>query len=232
MSEEYDSDSSSDSSTGDQSTDDECLLNTMPSTDTSKERAQDTGFDPQLTVSDHESDFDDDGNPRLSCDGYKSCDTDEEEDNLIEPDAESRLGKLNTDWCTCGNCKIMNTDLGSYCCRESDLVNNTIIEAESMCVTEAVIFKTVIGNKDVLELSAYGASSKWTLKKNADGSLKMESLRYQAYRSFLNICALRGLGKSRRCAMPACVVLKIRELYPADSGLYKEFQEGDYNSQI
>ena len=85
---------------------------------------------------------------------------------------------------------------------------------------------------DVLELSAYGASSKWTLKKNADGSLKMESLRYQAYRSFLSICALRGLGKSRRCTMPACVVLKIRELYPADSGLYKEFQEGDYNSQI
>ena len=37
----------------------------------------------------------------------------------------------------------MNTDLGSYCCRESDLVNNTITEAESMCVTEAVIFKTV-----------------------------------------------------------------------------------------
>ena len=75
---------------------------------------------------------------------------------------------------------------------------------------------------DVLELSrsAYGASSKWALKKNADGSLKMESLRYQAYRSFLSICALRGLGKSRRCAMPACVVFKIRELYPADSGLY------------
>ena len=42
-----------------------------------------------------------------------------------------------------GNCKIINTDLGSYCCRESDLVNNTTIEAESMCVTEAVIFKTV-----------------------------------------------------------------------------------------
>ena len=101
----------------------------------------------------------------------------------------------------------MNTDLGSYwhCYHESDLINNTIIEAESMCVTEAVIFKTVIGNKDVLELSAYGASSKWTLKKNADGSLKMESLRYQAYRSFLNICALHGFGKSRGCAMPACI---------------------------
>ena len=59
-------------------------MNTIPSTDTSVDQAQDTGFDPQWTVSDHESDLDDDGYPRLSYDGYRSCDTDEEEDNLIE----------------------------------------------------------------------------------------------------------------------------------------------------
>ena len=30
---------------------------------------------------------------------------------------------------------------------------------------------------DVLELSAYGVSYKWSLKKNADGSLKMEGIK-------------------------------------------------------
>lgn len=127
---------------------------------------------------------------------------------------------------------MMKTSTECYCCRESDLINDTIIvDKDVLCVTELDLFKHAIEDKEILELSAYGINNK-PLPKDEDGNTKHDALRHISYRSFLNICALRGLGKGRRFVLPACVVSRIKELYPAKDDKYVDFKEGDFNSQI
>ena len=49
---------------------------------------------------------------------------------------------------------------------------------------------------------------------------------------FLNICELRLIGKNRRYALPACVIMKIRSLYPSIDGKYKAFKASEFVSRI
>ena len=65
-----------------------------------------------------------------------------------------------------------------------------------------------------------------------EGKVKPEGLRYAAYRNFLNICELRFIGKNRRYSLPACVVMKIRSLYPSSDGKYKAFKASEFVSRI
>ena len=72
---------------------------------------------------------------------------------------------------------------------------------------------------------------------NSEGKVKPEGLRYAAYRIFLNIgggniCELRLIGKTRRYAIPACVIMKIRSLYLSIDGKYKAFKASEFVSRI
>ena len=65
-----------------------------------------------------------------------------------------------------------------------------------------------------------------------DGRVKPAGLRHAAYKNFLNMCALRNVGKSRRFALPACVILRVRQLYPSHDGKYTDFKLADNNTRI
>ena len=125
--------------------------------------------------------------------GYGSCDTHATDDDE-GPKAEGRLN--NNDWCTCGNCEEMNTDIESYCCQESTLIGDIILDVEKLkCVVDCELFVSTISNQAVLEMCLFGMLQK-KMAVDAEGKILPEGLRYAGYRNFLNICRLRFIGKN------------------------------------
>ena len=122
------------------------------------------------------------------------------------------------------------SEIENYCCRESTCLLDSILEAKGIpCVTEYQLFKTAIGNQEVLELCAFGMDQR-KLPVYKNGKIKPEGLRFTAYKNFLNMCGIRWIGKHRRYALPACVIGEIRRLYP--SGQYTAFKESQFSSRL
>lgn len=217
MQSESESHSSGSESGNEIETDEECLMDTLPEADT----IQDFSLDPRVEVSD------DDRDQELSMQGYGSCDTDEEDDKKVE---ERRLVDKDL-WCRCGNCSLLGTEIECYCCQESSHISNLILDKERLtCVTECELFTNTIGNQKVLEMCSFGMLQK-RMHVNSEGKIIPEGLRYAAYRNFLSICELRFIGKNKRYALPACVVTKIRSLYPSPNGKYKAFKISEFSSR-
>ena len=170
------------------------------------------------------------GDQELSQQGYGSCDTDTEEEGSDIPEGY-RLSDIVPieSWCSCGLCIRQPSEIENYC-RESTCLLDSILEAKGIpCVTEYQLFKTAIGNQEVLELCAFGMDQrKLSVYKN--GKIKPEELRFTAYKNFLNMCGIRWIGKHRRYALPACVIGEIRRLYP--SGQYTAFKESQFSSRL
>jgi len=98
-------------------------------------------------------------------------------------------------------------------------------------VTKIELFRNFIEKECSLELSSFNATKK-PLAKESDGTYKTAGLRHVAYKSFLNMCSLRGLGQGRRYVLPACVVTRIKEIFPSPDGQYIDFKEGNFNSRV
>ena len=179
---------------------------------------------PTLVDSDHESDDD----PRSV--GYNDLDTDEEIDSTATEERVSRREGDESDWCTCGCCATMETEVKCYCCGESSLICETIIhETGKKCATEVNIFKKTIEDREILELQSKFQRGIIT---DSEGIIVPDSLRHTAYATFLQIGSLRSCGKGRRYILPSCVVERIRELYPSPDGNYTDFQPGTFNSRV
>ena len=166
--------------------------------------------------------------------GYHDYDSDEEADvghaDVVAHNTLSRLEESVSSWCECGNCRMMETDLECYCCQESTVICDLLMDGEDlMCVTELPIFKRTIEEREVIELQESGMRE---VRRDADGQFKPESCRFIAYTTFLQMCSLRLCGKGRRYVIPSCVVSRIRDLYPAPDGKYTDFVPGDINSEI
>lgn len=201
--------------------DKEYFIGTLPST--TETLIQDMKMDPRLEVSDHDSD------QELSMHGYGSCDTDATDEDETSH-VESRL--VSKYWCSCGNCEVMDSEIESYCCQESTIIDDIILSVEKLtCVVDCELFKSTISNQAVLELCSFGMLQK-KMAVDEEGKILPEGLRYAGYRNFLNICRLRFIGKNRRYALPACVVMKIRSLYPSKTGKYKSFKSSEFSSRI
>ena len=93
--------------------DESLLMETLPS---NEEILQVCRYDPKLEVSDHE----DDEEPSMA--GYGSSDTDSD----IIVDTDNRSNSVE-EWCICGNCRDMPTNIERYCCKEITLSNETIL---------------------------------------------------------------------------------------------------------
>ena len=109
---------------------------------------------------------------------------------------------------------------GSYCCSTID-VTKKLAEQESAvdCIREIQRFMATICDESVLEHLAYSVNRKGFPEKNKVEK-RNKLFRFAAYRTFLGILELNGLGKRRRFKLLTCVVRIIRRLYPRKSGKY------------
>ena len=170
-------------------------------------------LDLWLAVCDHKSD------EELSILSFNEHDTDYDERGAVNDEAEPlrRLEQDPGEWCTCENCSVMESEMESYCCRESTLIADTVIgQSEKTCVTLVDIFRKTIEDEDILKLQA----------------TRLQDVKRNVYTTFLQMCFLRFCGKGKIYVLPSCVVKRIRNLYPSPVGQYRNFLPGAINSRI
>ena len=144
-----------------------------------------------------------------------SSSSESENDELTPIASNSIIG--TTDWCTCGNCRAMETDYESICCQEAvpvDFINGEegILNHEdfiAICMNSAVLRMT---------LAAINHFQSSTLPDNN------KYLRYAGYRCCTWWIHSR-FGRGVRKAVPSCAVWTIRVKYPDPSNNYAPFKE-------
>ena len=204
--------SDSESSVGDSSADEgpsECLQN-------SRMNMYWSTLDPKYEVSDHDSD-----NSELSMN--TEYDTEPENLSTNENDRESP----NNIQCTCGKCPA---SASGYCCREIDIACRMLDSEEGittapLCITESAKFRNCILNTDVLRLIAFSMDKLKIHDKDVETQRKLFG--HTAYRCFLALLELHGLGKGNRYELPSCVVHEIRRAYPSRDEQYTGFKIGE-----
>lgn len=183
-------------------------------------------LDPTIEVSDHESDNED------ATEGYEDVPVATSSSNPQQVD--SAVKPVET-WCTCGRCENMPTEKESYCCDESEMVAE--IRQDFNCVTEAEQFCNLIESKDTLKYSRYLMSfqidDKSERKKYMSEPLTNTMLRYLSYRTFVSLVNChQSMGKWNRVTLPACVVSRIRYLYPDPNENYTGYSSDLYTNVL
>ncbi|XP_021351594.1 P2X purinoceptor 7-like [Mizuhopecten yessoensis] len=136
-----------------------------------------------------------------------------------EPEIQAiRLG--SNDWCRCGHCPAMSTEVESICCKEVDQVMMDAIPGDLSCITlhpGLDAFLPVCFENEELEDNIYAIFS---MQDNDFFSMRN---RYIAYRQFVRWC-LGWLGRHVRVRLPACAVTCIRNAFPAPDRQYNGFK--------
>ena len=127
--------------------------------------------------------------------------------NIVEfSDIVPILPPTKPDWCTCGVCRPMPTEEENKCC------------GKIRCVTSFVTFQNTSTDRDVLVMAIRG---RYDRAEEPDYSTN--SFRKAAYRQYI-LWRYKKLGRGNRRVCPSCVVLAIRQLYPAQDGIYMGFK--------
>ena len=124
--------------------------------------------------------------------------------------------------CTCGDCPPdMPTRVEQKCCMEEDLSSTHLTDfRQGTCIYNCEEIKHLFHR---VSLRICWLSQRQYLHMTGDDlhfrHMKNENYRYHAYRSYVKY--IYGLlGKFNRKVVPACLVKRIREFYPSDSGSY------------
>lgn len=124
------------------------------------------------------------------------------------------LGRLHTtSWCWCGKCQVMDSLRECVCCWEMERANVLVRDSDLSCVTLLENFNQVCLNKDVLE-TAIATKRIMAGLSPGDANRNNSHFRHQAYANFINWLYKNSLGRSHRVVLPACVVLKVRAVFP------------------
>ena len=110
-------------------------------------------------------------------------------------------------WCTCGDCRPMPTEEENKCC------------GKIRCVTSFVTFQNTCTDRDVLVMAIRGRCD----IRAEELDYSTNSFRKAAYRQYI-LWRYKKLGRGNRRVCPSCVVLAIRQLYPAQDGIYMGFK--------
>ena len=112
------------------------------------------------------------------------------------------------DWCVCRHCRPMPQEVENKCCKLRT------------CITTTARFEKLCLDQDVLQLCVRNMGE---VRNDRDDN-STRSFRKAAYRQF--ILARHGhLGKGNRRVCPSCVVMKIRQHYPSQTGVYMGYRE-------
>ncbi|XP_066922098.1 uncharacterized protein [Clytia hemisphaerica] len=128
---------------------------------------------------------------------------------------EQKPRKGNTDWCLCGSCKVMETEVESLCCLDTNEIKDDYFEG-NQCISESIGFESVCLSKHSLKAAI---TAKKYYKQNNDPNkdqnpqkIPNEAFRYAAYRQFV-FWVYDNLQQGERKVIPSCAVWKIRERF-------------------
>ncbi|XP_008189958.1 P2X purinoceptor 7-like [Acyrthosiphon pisum] len=125
----------------------------------------------------------------------------EDDDDPVAVNYEGRLN--NSNWCSCGYCKGMLSDIKCLCCNELPNLEK-IREQEGKCIT------------------LHQSINKKKLGQHHPENKMWRCICYKQYTSWVN--SWIAMGKGNRVVLPACVVQKIRKEYPEPNGIYVGFK--------
>ena len=141
----------------------------------------------------------------------------------LSEDLLVRSGRKNSavrQWCTCGKCNPMDTDLECLCCNELSEAKD-YLSGDTGCVTDHTFFKECCLSRWTLHI-CYGYQQK-ICPSSIGTEFSNNRYRHTAYRNF--VWALwEKLYKKDRKVIPACAVLQIRAAFPDDLEKYTGFQ--------
>ncbi|XP_057303347.1 P2X purinoceptor 7-like [Hydractinia symbiolongicarpus] len=162
--------------------------------------------------------------PEIDISSSESAASDEEEfldltNDEVSAEEKTRTG--NTEWCTCGKCKVEQRDIDCLCCQEVGALQDKI--EQQLCVTQLDQFKTLCLNADVLKNVLVGLHE--SKGDHLEENIKNRSMRYAAYKQF-TWWLYQHLGKGNRRVIPSCALWEIRNLYPELDNNYVPYSEG------
>ena len=122
-------------------------------------------------------------------------------------------------WCSCGVCRPMPDEQENLCCKRMT------------CSTSYRVFSKICLDRDILDVSIKARSDIQAEEFN----FSMESFRKATYQQFA-LWRYGKLGRGNRYVIPSCVVLKIRDTYPAPDNTWvlelHKFQRGQSRIDI
>ncbi|XP_069585065.1 uncharacterized protein [Ranitomeya imitator] len=138
---------------------------------------------------------------------------------------ENRIGK--NDWCHCGNCVPMPTNIESICCQEIQNAEQYMLDFS--CITLHEFFHTFCERNETVSIVLRTVDQ--NLHPPPSKEIKRK-LRKTAYRSFT--AWIHGyLGAGNRRPIPSCVVHKVRFAFPDDDDEYMGFKpSNDYAAEF
>ncbi|KAM8934246.1 uncharacterized protein RCH25_004686 [Pelodytes ibericus] len=136
-----------------------------------------------------------------------------------EPKSEpARTG--NTEWCQCGRCTAMPSEIESVCCREVPKCND-LITGEMTCIVDNDQFHVLCLNSagEDIPPRILGDTQDSRGQGNYNRHVKWRHAAYRVFTSWVH----RFLGTKTRRPIPACVVRSIRNAYPDPPEYYTGF---------
>ncbi|XP_063077434.1 uncharacterized protein LOC134467491 [Engraulis encrasicolus] len=141
----------------------------------------------------------------------------EAEQEEATPAKKRRKGVPVSDWCTCGNCKLMKKESENICCQEIPQLTQRLGELANPvpgCMTDHPGFHPVC-------LNVYNLQRAFNAFRYHHGRLRIRSLkrRYKFLARWSLVTWCWGLqGREIRVGIPSCVALRIRREFPLVQG--------------
>lgn len=174
--------------------------------------------------------------PNKNEDNDGSYDSDDDSTSTEEEDVDEEFEAINAwrrstlEWCKCGNCRIMEKSVESFCCHEKAVEYDeydeklTCAQDQGMnCITGLSSFIKNMLSEEVLgvDVSQY-LEENWPL---GDDELAQthKIYRHVSYRR-CSRWVFDILGKKCRRVFPSCVYKCIREKFASPDGLYTHFK--------
>ena len=99
----------------------------------------------------------------------------------IDVNGRSKVTNINN-WCMCEKCCILNNDVECVCCAEFEKV--TPLRSGNKCITESDLFKKIIFDEDILNITRHQI----ILKTNDKSKKKLLSMSVLSNSSWRFIC--------------------------------------------
>ena len=115
-------------------------------------------------------------------------------------------------WCKCGRCQPMATEVENKCCKHG----------LNRCITQTDPFIDLCLNRNVLGVNMRVREDELANLEDRSNA----NYRHYSYRNYI-YWRFGRLGRGQRMVVPSCCVLKIRSNFPSPDGIYRGFIPGE-----